>query len=82
MIRGDYPPALSYDMDVGFEQATFQRRMHREKFAAEDTATRNVIGSPGSEAWSVVVGTAGTTTFDGAGDDSDAFVVDWLFHDP
>lgn len=51
----DYPPAVSTDVFLGFEQPMFQGRFHAEKFAAKDK-TRCQVGSPGAETYSTVMG--------------------------
>ena len=78
----DHPPALSTDTFLGYEQMRFVHRLHQEKFAAEDTDTRNVIGSLGAETWTLVLGTVGVTTAEGSGNDSDENTAQWVFHDP
>ena len=78
----DHPPAVSTDVFLGYEQMDFVHRQHQEKFAAEDTDTRNVIGSLGAETWTATIGTAGVATAEGNGPDSDADTARWVFHDP
>jgi len=45
----DNPPALSTDVFMGYEQATFAGRIHPELFAAEVTGERDITGSAGAE---------------------------------
>ena len=78
----DNPPALATDTFLGYEQMDFVQRQQKEKFAAEDSANRNVIGSAGAETWTAVIGSAGFTTSQGAGFDSDVLTAQWVYHDP
>ena len=79
----DGPPALTSDVYLGYEQADFKHRQHREKFAARDTALHNVIGSAGAESYTFVVGQAGWTINDGTtGTDSDVETAEFVYHDP
>ena len=80
----DNPPALSYDMLLGYEQATFHHRQHREKFAARDTVSNNVIGSAGAETYIATIGVStGFTVNTGVtGRDSDTETADWVYHNP
>lgn len=77
-------PALSTDVYLGYENMAFvQRTVGREKFAAKDS-NRNQYGSPGSESYQVVIGTAGVTNFAGAGanDWTNNASVYFAYHDP
>lgn len=77
-------PGKATDVYLGYETAQFvQRTVGREKFAAKDS-NRNQYGSPGSESYQAVIGTAGVTNFAGTGtnDWSDAEAVEFAFHDP
>ncbi len=79
----DNPPALANDIFLGYETTRFVQRSHREKFAARNTERHNVIGSPGAETYSAVIGQAGFTISTGVeGRDSDTETARWLFHDP
>jgi len=78
----DNPPALATDTFLGYEQMSFVQRQQKEKFAAEDTTTRNVIGSAGAETWTAVIGNAGFVTDQGAGFDSDVLTAQFVYHDP
>ncbi|MBK8091343.1 MAG: hypothetical protein IPK32_04955 [Verrucomicrobiaceae bacterium] len=72
----DYPPALSNEIFMGYEQPNFINRVHPELFAAQDTA-RNATGSAGAETFtssSVVNGTSPKFT--------DANTAAFLYHDP
>ncbi len=57
----DNPPALANDLYLGFEQASFVKRIWAEKFAAVDTS-RSQIGSAGAETYVATIGSAGFTT--------------------
>lgn len=81
----DNPPALSTDTFLGYEQARFVHRQHREKFAAKDT-TRNRIGSQGAETFVKTIG-GGVTINQGPAEandyDSDGGLMpSWVYHDP
>ncbi len=81
----DYPPGNtgSMDMFLGYEQAHFVHRQYREKFAAKDTSTRNVIGSAGAETYYATIGSAGFNVSTGSvGRDSDVETASWSYHDP
>ncbi|HAL91661.1 MAG TPA: hypothetical protein DCM68_01390, partial [Verrucomicrobia bacterium] len=79
----DYPPALSHDMVLGFEQPSFVKRIWAEKFAAADSV-RNQIGSAGAETYCATVGVAGFTINQStASNDWDGTTtVSWIYHDP
>ncbi len=79
----DFPPGVSDDVFLGYEQADFSRRMFSEKFAALDT-TRCTLGSAGAETYSKVIDTMGFTIVPGAGTNptGDGDVATFLFHDP
>jgi len=82
-VNRDHPPALSWDMFLGYEQPDFVHRIHPERFAAKNTDGRDGIGSAGAETFSKVIGTPGFTVNEGDGpqfDDGD--VADFLYHDP
>ncbi len=76
----DNPPALSNDVNLGYEQPQFVRRI-REKFAAANT-TRNIIGSPGSESYQVTVGSGGFSVFPGNGINNSDGTAGYIYHDP
>ncbi|MDP6631014.1 MAG: alpha-amylase family glycosyl hydrolase [Kiritimatiellia bacterium] len=82
----DYPPANEWGYSVfeGYEFTDFVHRQNREKFAAVDTVTRNVIGSDGAETYIAVLGSGGYfDRVDGAtGRDSDDYTADWIYHEP
>ncbi len=78
----DYPPALSTDVFVGYEQPSFVRRQGPEKFAAADTA-RCSIGSSGAEIYITTVDSGTVTRNNGSGTNpTPADTVAWLLHDP
>ena len=79
-VNRDNPPALSWDMFLGYEQPTFQKRIHPELFAAIDTGARNQTGSAGAETYT-------TTGVDPQNQGAGAKFVDgdtaaFLYHDP
>lgn len=77
-VKRDYPPAVSYDMFLGYEQPTFTGRFHPELFAAQVTGTRDITGSAGAETFTtdgVLNEGAGTRFVDG---DTATF----FYHDP
>lgn len=76
----DYPPALSHDKFLGYEQMRYVRRV-AEKFAARDVS-RNVIGSYGSETYGATIGSNGFVVADGGGTNTAAGTVTWIYHDP
>lgn len=79
--KRDFPPAISTDTFLGYEQMMFVRRT-AEKFAAE-TQTRNVIGSPGAETWQATIGGANEFTINqGAGTNSNAGTAAFARHNP
>jgi glycosidase len=85
--KRDNPPGINpvkgLDDFLGYEQARFVSRQFREKFAARDTSSNNVIGSAGAETYIATIGTAGFTVNTGeTGRDSDADTAAWVFHDP
>ncbi len=78
----DYPPALSDDVFLGYEQAAFVKRIFGEKFAAADSA-RNKIGSAGAETYLAAIGTAFSTNLStGSNDWSGENTVSWIWHSP
>ena len=77
-VNRDHPPALSWDMFLGFEQPTFSDRIHPELFAAVDTGNRNQTGSAGAETYT----TSGVLN-EGAGEAViDADTAQFIYHDP
>ncbi len=81
----DYPPTNEWGYSVfeGYERTDFVHRQHREKFAAVDTSTRNVIGSAGAETYVATIGSPGFAINNGvANRDSDEDTADWIHHDP
>ena len=82
-VNRDHPPALSWDMFLGFEQPTFIKRIHPELFAAKVTGVRDITGSVGAETFSKTIGTAGFTINEGSGTRfTDSDTASFLFHDP
>jgi hypothetical protein len=72
------------DVYLGYENAQFQQRtVGAEKFAARDSG-RNQYGSPGSESYQAVIGTAGVTNFaaSGSNDWTNTVSVQFAYHDP
>ncbi|GHB99995.1 alpha-amylase family glycosyl hydrolase [Cerasicoccus arenae] len=82
-VNRDNPPALSWDMLLGFEQPTFVDRIHPELFAAKVTGTRDITGSTGAETYSKVIGDPSFTINEGSGARYiDSNTASFLFHDP
>lgn len=82
-VNRDHPPALSWDMFLGFEQPTFIKRIHPELFAAQVTGARDITGSAGAETFSTTIGQAGFTIIEGSGSRfTDGDTADFLYHDP
>ena len=76
----DYPPGLSTDAFLGYEQMQFVQRSC-EKFAARDVS-RNIIGSPGAETYQATIGSAGFTVNNGSGYDNNTNTATYAYHDP
>jgi len=80
----DNPPAIATDVFLGYEQAHFEFRQHREKFAAVNTL-RNRIGSPGAETYYCTIGSAGFGTNHNTATSNDydnTYTATWIYHDP
>jgi glycosidase len=80
--KRDNPPGTATDTFLGFEQMQFARRV-TEKFAAQ-SASRNVIGSPGAETWKATIGTgfdAGSPN-QGNGPNTNTSTAAYAFHNP
>ncbi|MDQ6624784.1 MAG: alpha-amylase family glycosyl hydrolase, partial [Verrucomicrobiota bacterium] len=75
--KRDFPPAVSTDVFLGYEQPTFVDRQGPEKFAAINTA-HCTFGSAGAETY-----TAGGATVPGNGTNpQDAAAATFVYHDP
>lgn len=81
--KRDQPPTQADDVFLGYEQADFVKRIHREKFAARDTA-HNKIGSTGATSYTTVWGSGVWTVneSDAANDWSGAETAVFVYHDP
>jgi glycosidase len=82
----DHSPAVSTDVFMGFEQASFVRRLFPEKFAAKEVS-RNQTGSQGAETYSKSIGSPGFSIANGpAGSNNyDTYGntrVSFIYHDP
>ena len=81
----DYPPGNegSTEVYLGYEQAEFVQRQHKEKFAAKNSAS-NTIGSAGAETYAATIGSAGLTinTGNGQNDWNGSQTAVWVYHDP
>jgi hypothetical protein len=77
-VNRDNPPAVSWDIFLGYEQAWFRQRIFPEMFAAAVTGSRNAIGSGGAETYTVagVLNSAVATNY--VTGDTTAFV----YHQP
>lgn len=83
VVKRDSPPAVTTDTFLGYEYARFVHRQFREKFAAKDTVSNNVIGSAGAETYTCTIGSSGFAINAGVpGRDSDANTAQWVYHDP
>lgn len=80
----DNPPGSATDVFLGYESAGFVHRQYREKFAARNTESNNVIGSAGAETYICTVGlsTNFTVNTGATGKDSDDNTAQWVYHDP
>ncbi len=79
----DNPPALSDDIFVGYEQPSFVSRVHREKFAAVNSAS-NKIGSAGAETYHCTIGSGSMTInpSDGVNDGNNSETAFFVWHSP
>jgi len=77
-VNRDNPPALSWDMFLGYEQPTFIRRIQPELFAAQVTGARNITGSTGAETYT----TSGVLNQGSGSNFIDGETASFLFHDP
>ena len=81
----DHPPGNegSTDVFLGYEQAGFDHRQHKEKFAAVNSV-RNQIGSSGAETYFCTIGTAGySTNLSSASNDwNGSETATWIYHMP
>lgn len=76
--KRDFPPAVSYDMFLGYEQPIFDGRFHPELFAAQVTGARDITGSLGAETY-----TTGGVLNQGAGSRlTDGDTAAFFYHDP
>ena len=81
----DHPPGNpgSYDVFLGYEQASFVQRTGQEKFGSL-SASRNRIGSPGAETYVFTVGSSGFT-FNLCSESNDwlnTYTALFVYHDP
>ena len=82
-VNRDNPPGVSWDNFLGYEQATYSKRIHPELFAAEITGVRDITGSWGAETFTKVLGQDEFTITEGSGirfTDSDT--ASFLYHNP
>ncbi|MGA1194624.1 MAG: alpha-amylase family glycosyl hydrolase, partial [Kiritimatiellia bacterium] len=80
----DNPPAISYDMVLGYEQADFHARIWPEKFGSRN-ADLNQIGSASAETYEFVVGESGFTFWapdNAANNYTDATGPVFVYHNP
>jgi len=81
----DHPPGNvgSYDVFLGYEDATFGKRIGPEKFASSDTQS-NTVGSAGSGSYEMTIGSAGININDGDGanDYDNTQGAAFVYHDP
>jgi len=77
----DNAPALANDCFLGYEQARFVLRQHKEKFAAADSV-RDKIGSAGAETYIATIGRAGFNTnhSNGVNDWDNSETASWIWH--
>lgn len=88
-FKRDNPPGINdplqgSDLFIGYEGARFVHRQYREKFAARNTTSNNVIGSAGAETYIAFIGTSTNFTINTGetGRDSDQETASWVYHDP
>jgi glycosidase len=82
-INRDHPPALSWDMFLGYEQPDFVHRIHPELFAAAETGARDITGSTGAETFTKVIGDPDFPISPGSGTRFvDGDTAGSLYHDP
>ncbi|WP_158279833.1 alpha-amylase family glycosyl hydrolase [Coraliomargarita sinensis] len=82
-VNRDNPPALSWDMFLGYEQPTFVHRIHPELFAAAETGARDTTGSTGAETFTRIIGDVDFTINQGSGTRFiDGDTAQFLYHDP
>ena len=88
-FKRDNPPGINdplqgTDLFLGFEQSRFVKRQFREKFAAIDTGTRNVIGSAGAETYIATIGVSTNFTVNNGatGRNSNIDTAQFVYHDP
>ncbi|HMP77068.1 MAG TPA: alpha-amylase family glycosyl hydrolase [Kiritimatiellia bacterium] len=82
-LNREHRPGKATDIYLGYEQPRFVKRQYREKFAARNTVSNNVIGSAGAETYIATIGSPGFTVNTGeTGRDSDEDTAVWLYHDP
>jgi len=77
-------PLQGSDLYLGFEDAQFKLRQWREKFAARNTVSNNVIGSAGAETYIATIGVSSNFTINTGetGRDSDQNTAQFVYHDP
>lgn len=87
-FKRDNPPGINdpnqgTELFLGYENGRFVKRQFREKFAARNTASNNVIGSAGAETYIATIGVSNFTVNTGVpGRDSDTDTAQWVYHDP
>ena len=59
----DNPPTTADDLYLGYENSTFVKRIHREKFASTDSNS-NKIGSAGATTYQTAWGSGGFTVYE------------------
>ena len=81
--KRDQPPTKADDVFLGYEQADFVKRLHREKFAAKNSA-HNKIGSAGATSYTTLWGSGTWTVNESAADNdwSSAETAVFVYHDP
>lgn len=87
VAKRDNPPGIfplkGTDQFQGYEQPRFVLRQFREKFAARNTVSNNVIGSAGAETYTATIGSAGFVVNAGAtGRNSSNDTAQFVYHDP
>ncbi len=83
LAKRDHPPTKADDVFLGYEQAAFVKRLHREKFAARNSA-HNKIGSAGATSYTTTWGSGSWTVNEStaANDWSGAETAVFVYHDP
>ena len=82
LAKRDHPPTIADDIFLGYEQSSFVKRVHREKFAAQDSSHCK-IGSMGATSYTTTWGSGSWTVNESSADNNDnTETAAFLWHDP